>query len=49
MDPKVRSLLQVEINDAALADQQFSLLMGEEVQPRKQFILENAHKADLDA
>ncbi len=43
MDPKNRTLIQVEVNDAEAADQAFSMLMGEEVEPRKDFIVENAH------
>ena len=43
MDPKNRTLIQVEVNDAEAADQAFSMLMGEEVEPRKEFIVENAH------
>lgn len=42
MDPKNRILLQVSIDDAIKADEIFSLLMGDEVPPRKQFIEENA-------
>ncbi|WP_370541402.1 DNA topoisomerase (ATP-hydrolyzing) subunit B [Bulleidia sp. zg-1006] len=43
MDPKTRTLIRVTIDDAEYADQNFSMLMGEEVEPRKNFILENAH------
>ncbi|MBF8299587.1 MAG: gyrB, partial [Dehalococcoidia bacterium] len=38
MDPKSRVLLQVGIDDAVTAEEVFTTLMGEEVQPRKQFI-----------
>ncbi len=42
MDPKNRLLLKVSIEDAIDADRKFSLLMGEDVKPRKEFIEENA-------
>ncbi|MCI0416650.1 DNA topoisomerase (ATP-hydrolyzing) subunit B [bacterium] len=42
MNPQVRTLLQVNIEDAIQADQIFSTLMGEEVDPRKAFIVEHA-------
>ncbi len=42
MDPSVRKLKQVTIKDAVEADQTFSLLMGEEVEPRKEFIFAHA-------
>jgi len=42
MDPETRSLLRVSIQDAVEADKVFSILMGEEVERRKQFIEENA-------
>ena len=49
LDPDVRSLLQVRINDATDADDLFSRLMGEEVEPRKIFIQDNALSvANLD-
>ena len=42
MDPDKRSLLQVTLEDAATADTMFSILMGEEVEPRRHFIQRNA-------
>jgi DNA gyrase subunit B len=42
MDPAVRTLVQVNINDAVAADQMFSMLMGEEVAPRRAFIESHA-------
>jgi DNA gyrase subunit B len=43
MDPATRSLLQVSVEDAAIADDVFSRLMGDDVDTRKTFIQENAH------
>jgi DNA gyrase subunit B len=42
MNPETRILLKVELEDAAMADQTFSVLMGEDVEPRRQFIEDNA-------
>ena len=48
MDPENRILKRVSISDAAEADRVFSMLMGEDVAPRRQFIEENANYATLD-
>jgi DNA gyrase subunit B len=42
MDPTKRHLLQVNIEDAVEADEIFSILMGDEVEPRREFIESNA-------
>lgn len=42
MDPEKRTLLQVDIEDAVIADEVFSMLMGDKVGPRKEFIEKNA-------
>ena len=49
MSPEGRSLKQVQINDAAEADRIFSMLMGEDVAPRRDFIEANATYANVDA
>ena len=49
MDPKTRLLKQVTIENAAQADEIFSMLMGDDVEPRREFIEENAAYANIDA
>ena len=48
MDPEKRILLQIDLDDAMMADSLFDMLMGEKVEPRREFIQEHAHEADLD-
>jgi len=48
MNPKTRKLKKVFIEDAVEADRTFSMLMGDDVQGRKDFIAENAKEANLD-
>lgn len=49
MNPEFRTLRQVSIESAAVADQIFSMLMGDEVPPRREFIEKNAKYARIDA
>ncbi len=49
MDPNMRTLRQVNIDSLAEADQVFSMLMGDEVPPRREFIEKNAVYANIDA
>jgi len=49
MSPEVRTLRQVTIENAAEADRIFSMLMGDDVPPRRQFIEQNATYATIDA
>jgi len=48
MNPKTRILKKVSIEDAVEADETFSMLMGDEVGPRREFITTNAHIAEVD-
>ncbi len=49
MDPNTRLLKQVSIQNAAQADEIFSMLMGDDVEPRREFIEQNATYANIDA
>ena len=49
MDPTKRLLRQVTIDNAAEAERTFSMLMGDDVPPRREFIEQNAHYANVDA
>ena len=45
MDPETRTLRRITLDDAAKADETFTILMGEKVEPRKEFIEKNAKYA----
>ena len=49
MDPSRRLLRQITIENAAEAERTFSMLMGDDVPPRREFIEQNAHYANIDA
>ena len=49
MNPQTRLLKQVSIENAAEADEIFSMLMGDDVEPRREFIEANATYANIDA
>lgn len=48
MNPENRVLWQIDLDDAMQADAMFDMLMGEKVEPRREFIQENAQEAELD-
>ena len=48
MNPKNRKLMKVTIEDAVMADEVFSKLMGDDIEARRQFIAERAHEAEID-
>ena len=47
MNPKTRTILKVNIEDAIEADEIFTILMGEKVEPRREFIQENAKEVRI--
>lgn len=48
MNPENRVMIKVELEDAARADEVFTILMGDNVQPRREFIEKNAKYSTLD-
>ena len=48
MNPDNRVIVQITIEDAMAADEAFTILMGDKVEPRKEFIERNAQYANLD-
>jgi len=48
MEPRHRTLRRLTVDDAAEADEVFELLMGNDVPPRKEFIVQGAYEIDVD-
>ena len=48
MDPNNRNVFQIKVSDAAQADEVVSMLMGDVVEPRRDFIVDNALNANID-